>query len=490
MKKEIFNSLVRIQAQGFEFNWTEPFKPVKDESGIGTGFFINKDGYILTCAHVISSAISISISMPANGKDIFDAKIISCFPEKDIAILKLENKMNTHYLKLGNSDKIISGEDVNAVGYPLGQEKLKITKGIISGREDTLIQTDTPLNPGNSGGPLLNDKDEVIGINSSAFKSEDAENVGFAIPINIFKNLEKDMVVHNSMKLLFQPIIGCIFQNTNSDIMDYYDCKNICSDGIKIQKILPGSSLQCESIKEGDLLCKFDKYNIDNHAECAVDWCIEKVPLGSIIDRYKVGDLVDLQFWSIKDSKIIKKKIKIKSTKDIFKVREMYPLFEKISCEIFGGFIVMNLSLNHMSLENSLLFDFAKAENRVKKNLIISHIYPGSSLSKSDIINSGDIITEINNIKVSDIKSFRESIKKPIRKNNKEYLMIKTKDDKIMILDLNSLINENIFLSNQYQYPITDLNVFMIKRKEKGNKSIKTKKKIIKKSLKLSKKRI
>ena len=132
---KIFNSLVRIQSQGYQYNWLEPFKPLEEAVGVGTGFFVNSEGYILTCAHVIDNSVKIWVSIPSNGLDKYDAEIISFYPEQDIAVIKILNYKNKiDYLKLGNSDEIEPGEDVMALGYPLGQDKLKITKGIISGR--------------------------------------------------------------------------------------------------------------------------------------------------------------------------------------------------------------------------------------------------------------------------------------------------------------------------------------------------------------------
>ena len=124
---KIFNSLVRIQSQGYEYNWIEPFKPLQEAVGVGTGFFVNDKGYILTCAHVISDSVKIWVSIPSNGLDKYDSEIISFYPEQDIAIIKILNyNHKINYLQLGNSDTITPGEDVMAIGYPLGQDKLKI----------------------------------------------------------------------------------------------------------------------------------------------------------------------------------------------------------------------------------------------------------------------------------------------------------------------------------------------------------------------------
>merc|ERR1711871_1175939 len=321
-----------------------------------------------------------------------------------------------------------------AIGYPLGQDKLKITKGIISGRESGLIQTDTPLNPGNSGGPLLNNSKQVVGINSSAYKSEDAENVGFAIPINIYKNLS-ELMLSGRQKLLFHPSIGCEFYNSNDDIIEFYDCNKKCNTGVIIKNIMENSDLYNRGIKKGDVLCKIDNFDIDNFSECKVDWNMEKVPLTSIIERKKVGEKIRMTFWSESKNKIVEIPVRIKSSKDIYSIRNKYPFFENIEWEIFGGMVMVELTLNHIENIPSL-FNYLQPEKRNKKKIIITQIYPGSILSKSLILLPGNIIKKINNIEINTINDFRKAIKKPILKNSKKYIKIESENKKIAILSM------------------------------------------------------
>ena len=460
---KIFNSLVRIQSQGYRYNWLEPFKPLEDSVGVGTGFFVNSGGYILTCAHVVSNSVKIWVSIPSNGLEKYEAKIISFYPEQDISIIKIINyKKKINYLKLGNSDKIVPGGDVIAIGYPLGQDKLKITKGIISGREMGLIQTDTPLNPGNSGGPLLNSKHEVLGINSSAYKSEDAENVGFAIPINIYNSISK-LMLKGDGKLLFQPSIGCVFYNSNDDIINFYGCGKKCKSGVVIKSIMDKSELRDKGIESGDILCNIGGHDIDNFSECKVDWNMEKVPLSSIIERYKVDEKVKMKFWSSKKEKLIEINIKIKSSDTIYPLRLKYPPFEDIDWEIFGGIVMVELTLNH--IENiPFLIEYIKPEKRNTQKIIITQIYPGSSLSKFSILSPGSIVNKINNKKIYNIKDMRNAIKNPIKKNNINYLKIETENNKIAILEMDKIIKENIFLSQSYNFPLTELNQKIIEK--------------------------
>lgn len=475
--ENIFNSLVRIQTQGYQYNWIEPFKPIHETNGIGTGFFINNKGYILTCAHVIDESLKILVSIPSSGQEKYEANVISFYPEMDIAVIKINDyKQKINYLKLGDSDKIIPGEDVVAVGYPLGQDKLKITKGIISGRETGLIQTDTPLNPGNSGGPLLRDN-KVIGINSSAYKSEDAENVGFSIPINTFKNISK-ILTQGSRRIVFQASIGCSIYNSNHDIMNYYNCKG-CKNGVIIHRIMENSELNKHNIIKGDILCKINNYDIDNYGECKVEWNIEKVPFKSLLERFNVGDKIKLKIWSQEKKKIKDIIITLKPSIDIYQIREKYPPFDIIKWELFGGLLMVELTLNHIYKIPSL-FEYMKPEKRNKNKILITKIYPGSSLSKDLILVPGDLIKSVNDKKVYSIEDVRKAIMNPIINRNIEYIKFENEENKVSITPMKKAIQENIFLSKNYNYPITKLNEDLIQTNFKKTDKKNTIKKISK----------
>ena len=123
--------------------------------------------------------------MPKLGNKTFECDIISVYPKLDLALIRVKDFKNKKYLEFGNSEIIKKGDNVIALGYPLGQNKLKITSGIVSGYQDGDIQTDSPINPGNSGGPLVNTNNKVIGINYAGY--DEAQNIGYAIPIEYVK---------------------------------------------------------------------------------------------------------------------------------------------------------------------------------------------------------------------------------------------------------------------------------------------------------------
>ena len=131
---KLTSCVVKIIANNVSIDWLKPYKIDNDSESIGTGFFIDNEGYILTCAHVVIDAIKLWITIPSIGKERIDVEIVGICDNSDLALLKTVTFKPENYLKLGNSDFIESGKKVYAIGYPLGQDKLKKTAGIKIGR--------------------------------------------------------------------------------------------------------------------------------------------------------------------------------------------------------------------------------------------------------------------------------------------------------------------------------------------------------------------
>ena len=188
---ELSKKTVKVISQKINYDWIHPYKNKETLKSVGSGFFINKEGYIITCSHVIENANKVYIEIPYYGEEKMEVNVVGLCPDLDIALLKTINYKNEDFYTLHDRSKIYTmtpGEDVYAIGFPLGQDNLKFTKGIISGRQYSKIQTDTPINPGNSGGPLLLDG-KVLGINASHITN--ASNIGYAIPISYFYLIEE-----------------------------------------------------------------------------------------------------------------------------------------------------------------------------------------------------------------------------------------------------------------------------------------------------------
>ena len=188
---------------------TEKYSGYEVRYGVGSGIILNQEGYILTCNHVVENAPSIKIAL-YDGKQ-YDAKVISTNSNADLAILKISsdyaNPQGLAVATFGDSDVLQDGEDIIAIGYPPLLEKdvdewlisdPKITKGIVSGKSVykgvKLIQTDAPVSGGNSGGPLINRRGEVIGVVSFVVVEEKVQNANFAIAINEAKPFIKQAI--------------------------------------------------------------------------------------------------------------------------------------------------------------------------------------------------------------------------------------------------------------------------------------------------------
>lgn len=189
--------------------------------GIGTGFIISEDGYIITNQHVVNSAEEITVKLEGKEKAV-PARLVGQDYELDLAVLKIEGQ-GYKKLPLGNSDKMRVGEWVVAIGEPYGLDHT-VTTGVISAKgrpitiEDrnykNLIQTDAAINPGNSGGPLLNMRGEVIAINTAV--NAQAQGIGFAIPINTAKNVLNELIKGGKV---VRPYIGISMADVTDEVI-------------------------------------------------------------------------------------------------------------------------------------------------------------------------------------------------------------------------------------------------------------------------------
>jgi serine protease Do len=243
--------------------------------GLGTGFIVRKDGVIVTNAHVIAGADSISVML--RDGTVYPAKRLGTDETNDIAVIKIEAK-DLPVVKLGNSADLLVGEWSIAIGNPygflLGNSEPSVTAGVISGvgrnlvdRGDgpaqyfDMIQTDAAINPGNSGGPLVNADGEVIGVNSSIYSmSGGSVGLGFAIPINRVSRVVDDLLEHGSVR---RPWVGVLLQQATTR-----NPRDMISVGAVIANIVPGSPAQGAGLRPGDVVVELGTRSIHN----SYDW--------------------------------------------------------------------------------------------------------------------------------------------------------------------------------------------------------------------------
>jgi serine protease Do len=253
------------------------------ESSVGSGFVFNDNGYILTNYHVVESATSVTIRMH-DAKEL-KAAVVNFDETLDLAVLKLKSPASLPPLHLGDSDNLLAGESVFAIGSPLGVEfQDTVTSGIVSfpkrnldgGNQDHFfIQTDAAINPGNSGGPLLNRKGEVIGMNAIKLSSDNVEGIGFAIPINVIKT---------KISALLKPrfLIGI----QGRPVEGKEAKQNNLPTGVYIVDVTPHSGAETAGLKTGDIITLFGGKRVRS---------IEDIE--NVKKSYKVGDFIGFSYY-------------------------------------------------------------------------------------------------------------------------------------------------------------------------------------------------
>lgn len=247
----------------------------------GTGIIFSEDGYIVTNYHVVQGAKTIKITLN-NGKEV-KAKVINYDAANDLAVVKITDKTDIPGIaEFGDSSKLQVGELAVAIGDPLGKQLYgSVTAGVVSalnrsisinGSNHTYIQTDAAINEGNSGGPLVNSKGQVIGINSAKMNGDGLEGLGFAIPINIVKPRIDDL----TKPLLTIGISGIEIDSQKSK-------QYSLPVGIYVEDVTEFSAAQRSGLQAGDVIVKFDGQTVKTVSD-----------LNTIKAKHKVGDSIKI----------------------------------------------------------------------------------------------------------------------------------------------------------------------------------------------------
>jgi serine protease Do len=281
--------------------------------GLGSGYIISPDGYIVTNDHVAGNATEITITMTDGSHH--EAKIIGSDPVSDICLLKIDGD-NLPYVELGNSNDIIIGEWVIALGNPFGlfelNDKPTVTVGVISATGMNLepindryylnmIQTDAAINGGNSGGALVNSIGQVIGMNTLIYTAGGVQGnigLGFAIPIDKVKRIVTELKTNGKIDRDFQ--IGMSIQSIDAGIMRYYDLKS--NKGVIITKVLPNTPAENAGLKSGDIITEIDGYKISN----------EQTIFG-VFQEFRAGQEIEVKI--IRENSELTKKMKLERNK-------------------------------------------------------------------------------------------------------------------------------------------------------------------------------
>ena len=289
----------------------------------GSGFVVTHDGYILTNYHVIDGASSIQVAF-ADGTS-YPATLVGGEEPNDIAVLKIEAEGLTPVV-LGDSDNLVVGEQVCAIGNPLGELTFTFTSGYVSARDRTItmengevmnmLQTDTSINSGNSGGPLFNMYGQVIGIttakySSSGSSSASIEGIGFAIPINDVKDMVKDIIEKGYVT--GKPNVGIIMSDVSADAQRYG-----IPAGASISAVLEGSCGQKAGLQAGDIITAVNDTAVTSSKQ-----------LSSLVKEYKAGDTVTLTVYRTGETQTLSVALDENNTDRVQAMDELYRSYQE-----------------------------------------------------------------------------------------------------------------------------------------------------------------
>lgn len=461
------NTTIQVFSAIAKFDWIEPYRTPLQEAGRGSGFFINDQGYFITNFHVIENAVEVMISLPGLTKTRYEARVVGKCPRNDIALCCLTDEAlmlyreqcgDICYLSFGDSNTVCRADSVLLLGYPLGEEILKTTMGVVSGFSNNAyaskssIQIDAACNPGSSGGPLLDSQGLVIGIENSYIRN--AQNTTFVIPINILKGILNDLYMY---PLLEMPDLNIITQShNNNELCDYYG--NPKPGGLLINKVIADGLCDRAGIKAGDMIYEFNGYPVDRYGEILLPWNEEKIGFGVYMSQLPLNSQVSLFIYRNGNPLTFVFNLELLEDKSI---KKEYPEHTFIDYEVFAGMVIMPLTANHIAIMGNqlpALKRYLTPEYNNEQRLVITNIFPNCELARNRTIFPGDTINKVNGKTIRSIDDLRKALLKSI---DTQQVVITTMNEATLINDVLTILPfkkcclETKYLSHMYRYPIS-----------------------------------
>ena len=370
-----------------------PSKEFKQRS-LGSGFIIDKEGFIVTNNHVVEGADQIKVRL-ANEKE-YEATVVGRDPKTDLALIKIEGAKDLVPLPVGDSDAQEVGTWVVAIGSPFGLEQT-VTAGIVSakgriigsGPYDDFIQTDASINPGNSGGPLINMNGEVIGINTAIVAS--GQGIGFAIPINMAKDIISQL---KSKGEVTRGWMGVGIQDLTPELAEYYKVKG--ETGVLVTQIFEGDPADKAGIKTNDIITAVNGEPVTSSRE-----------LSRRIAALGVGQKAEITIMRDGREKTV--------TVETAKRQEEQTLASKES----ESDDKLGLSLQTLEPDMAARLGYDEAE----KGVLVTGVESGSKADKAGV-QQGDLVKEINRKPVAGMEEFRKQLNQ-VKKGDPIMLLLK-----------------------------------------------------------------
>jgi len=365
------------------------FEQRHQRTSLGSGVIIDgKRGFILTNNHVLHKTGSITVVLK-DGRE-FKAQIVGADPDSDLAVLRISSPTPLPAIEMGDSDSLMIGETVFAIGNPFGFSNT-VTTGVISAVNrrfrvedmvfNNFIQTDASINPGNSGGPLLNITGDLIGINTAIYAK--ARGIGFAIPINTAKRIVGDLIKFGEV---IQAWIGITVQNIDPQLSQYLNLAK--TRGVLIKKVEKSSPANKAGIRDGDVLVSIGKREIlsENDFQTAMKY-------------YAAGQTIDINIW------------RGGKTQTAAVRAAVFP--EDLALDL--AFRLLGINVDDLSSKNRHIY-----KSIAKKGVLITEIHRQSYLARIGV-RPGDVIRQIDDFTIAKTDDFKKAI---VKRRHKPSLVI------------------------------------------------------------------
>ncbi|MEN0003675.1 MAG: Do family serine endopeptidase [Bacteroidota bacterium] len=350
----------------------------------GSGVIISPDGYIVTNNHVIEDGEEVSVTL--NDKRELEAEIIGVDPSTDLALLKVDARRLPH-IQFGNSDSLLVGEWVLAVGNPFNLEST-VTAGIVSAkgrsidilegqdRIESFIQTDAAVNPGNSGGALVNTNGELIGINTAIItRSGRYEGYSFAVPANLVRKVIRDL---RDFGIVQRGILGVFIDEMNSELAADLGLNAV--EGVYIKRVTPGSGADEAGLKKGDVIVGINTLNIKTMPQ-----------MQEQLGQFRPGNTITIQY--IRRGKRKKAKVTLKNRSNSTSI---------VTAKEEDVLRDLGFELRNLTKEERIRLD--------TEGVKVISIYRGSKIERTNM-DPGYIITHVDSDRIDDVDQFIQKLK-------------------------------------------------------------------------------
>jgi len=365
------------------------FEQKYKRTSLGSGVIIDgKRGFILTNKHVIIKSSTITVAL-RDGRE-FKAQIIGADPDSDLAVLRISPKGDLPAIEMGNSNNLMIGETVIAIGNPFGFSNT-VTTGVISATNRSIkvddafyhdfIQTDASINPGNSGGPLLNIYGELIGINTAIYAK--AQGIGFAIPINKAKRIVTDLIKYGEV---IPAWIGVTVQDLDDELAQYLKATDV--KGVLVKKTEKSGPAFKAGIHEGDIIRSIGSRKV-----------LSQNDFDTAMSNISAEETIDISIW--RDGKT--KEVSVKSSS--------FPI--ELALDLAHN--ILGITVKNLSKKNRYIY-----KTYTQEGVVISEINRNSYLARIGAM-TGDVIRQMDELTIKNINDFKKAI---VKYRNKTSLII------------------------------------------------------------------